>query len=139
VKRAAGPAPARWILTTYYAISVYFIFSAVSSIFLAVAETHQKIMGQEIGFGIGTYVTIGFAVLMALLGLGLIFRVELARGVVNFVCGFRIIMDVVCVGFTLFSAMFGGPLVIFYWAFDVACNGLMIYLIAETEQGMPNW
>jgi hypothetical protein len=72
----------------------------------------------------------------ALIGIGLIARVEVVRGIVNILCWIRI----VGAGFGLFSSLlagaFVGPAALVGAAFnllDLITAGLMIYLIGETD------
>ncbi len=51
----------------------------------------MKFLGQEMGFSFWTFVGIALSAFTALIGLGLLMKVEIARGVVNFLCGLNII------------------------------------------------
>jgi hypothetical protein len=78
----------------------------------------------------------------ALIGLGLILRIEAARGIVNVICFIQILSGVLDIAFFFFAApalgLFGA--VGFIFAFiRIGLAGLMIFVIGETESRAPNF
>jgi hypothetical protein len=129
--------PKRWVVVAYNIVAGYFILSGILNVVSAIGSTHRVVMGQEIGFTFDTYLSIAFAVLTVAVGIGLILHVEIARGIVNFLCGMKIIFGLACAGFTILGATLMGPygvLMIFMQALDIAMAGFMIYLIGETDR-----
>lgn len=128
------PGAPKWVLPTYYAIAAYFAIGGLLTLvfyFLGERDTSSV-------FDIVRPVSGGVNLL---LGLGLLFRIELIRGVVNFVCGLNIIFGLLgLVGILLgmvFSGFYGF-LMMLYQVFNIALNALMIFLIGETETRAPN-
>lgn len=116
-----------WI--AYYCISAYFVLSGIGQIMIGALAKEPNVIAMIFG-GI-----------MVVLGLGLSARVELVRGIVNFVCGLNIIFGLLGLATTLMTLGFFGPigfLFVIKGAIDILTNALMIYLIGETEKGMPN-
>ncbi len=74
-------------------------------------------------------------------GIGLLAKIEFIRGITNVLCFLSIAVDLLSlVGYVLgagLAAMLGGSLLVvismFATAFNIALNGLMIYLLGETD------
>lgn len=131
----------QWVWGAYYAVCVYFILGGVGGIFDTIRMTHMKLLGEEMGWTLGSYVGILINAIVIIFGIALMLRVEAARGIVNFVCGMRIIFGVFKLAGALIGSLFVGPLglLLALWiVLDIATAALMIYLIGETEKSAPN-
>jgi len=96
-------------------------------------------MGQEMGVNFGTYLGIAFGAVGVIIGLGLILRVEIIRGITNFFCGLNIIFGLFSLAGAVFGTLFAGALgliLILKVVIDIATNGFMIFLIGETDRAM---
>jgi ribosomal protein L40E len=127
----------KWIWTWYYIMSGYLIFSGAYGIFMAIRGTQQVFDGEAVGFSMFTYIAIAFAALNIVLGLGLMLKVELARGIVNFVLGINIIFGILGLIGSLGSIMlFGafGLIGVIVQIIQIAANAFMIFLIGETDK-----
>ncbi|CAN5406940.1 hypothetical protein BH11ARM1_BH11ARM1_12460 [soil metagenome] len=128
--------PAKWVKVAYNLISLYFVLSGALNVVATINSTHEKFMGEEIGFTFGTYIAIAVSAVTILVGIGLLLKVEVARGIVNFICGMRIIFGLATGGITVITALAIGPfgvLLILLKAFDIITAGLMLYVIGETD------
>jgi hypothetical protein len=131
----------QWIWGAYYGLCVLFILEGGYDIAQPFIASHQKFMGQEMGMGFFSYISIAFGAFTALLGIGLLLRAELARGIVNVVCGIRILLGLLglfgSLGGTLIFGAFGLLMVVMNIV-DIATAGFMIFLIGETDKAAPN-
>lgn len=130
-----------WVPGAYYALCAFFILEGSFNIFQAIMSTKEKFMGETIGWTAGTYISIVFGAFTALLGLGLLLRVELARGIVNFFCGLRILFGLAGLLGGLGGTLLFGPLgliVVVMNIVDIVTAAFMIYLIGETDKRAPN-
>ena len=123
------PGAPGWVLPAYYAIAAWWMLSAVWNILRATVLSKG---GIDFIDGIGIF----FSVISALIGLGLLLRVDSVRDVVNFFCFLRIIFGLfgIVQGF-LFSGVLGmlGIMIMIASIIDVLTGALMIYLIGETD------
>ena len=133
----ANYGPAKWIWPAYYAVSAYFVLSGLLSVLNGVMMLHVK---KDSGAGdIMQTVAIGTMIIgsiVALIGIGLIAKVEIVRGIVNVLCWIRIVGSSFSLLSSLLAGGFIGPIALL-WAFlnvvDIATSALMIYLIGETD------
>lgn len=77
----------------------------------------------------------------ALFGLGLMLRIEIIRGIVNFVAGLKLAFGLLglagsLIGTGLFGAM--ALIGVLFNLFDIITSGMLLWLIGETDMG-PNW
>jgi hypothetical protein len=131
----------QWVWGAYYALSVYFIVNGGYSIFKAFAITHEKIMGQEIGFGFLSIILIALGSLNILLGLGLLFQIQAIRNIVNFVLGIQILFGIlgIVMGLpTILNTGFLGFVSLMMQVLQVAAAAFMVYLIGETDRVAPS-
>ncbi len=143
-----GFQPAKWVVTAYYAVSGYIIFSGlldlIEVIHSILASAHAgsatDAAAKEIALPF-QIIPIIFAVFTCFLGLGLALRIEFVRGIANFLCGIEIILGLISfpliIGAALIMGPFG-PIIILLRALNIAANGFMIYLIGETDSRAPN-
>lgn len=136
--RAIGRTPSptygqpKWIWPAYYAIAGWWILDGVRVIALSVG------IGEG-GFGIFDMV---LGAVTALVGVGLILRVDLARGIVNILCFLQILDGALSliIGLFLTAALgFWGAIGMIFSAIRIAVAVLMIFLIGETESHAPNF
>jgi len=141
--RARGAAPsgaarpvAGWIWPAYYLVAAYWLASGV---WLVLRGTVLASAEDQGGMGILGLLVGAFS---AIVGLGLIARVEAARGIVNVLCFVNILfgsLDILGLflgglHFSLFE-LIGFLLAIL----QVGLSVLMIFLIGETESSGPRW
>lgn len=96
--------PFAWPL--YYVISGYWVLSGIASIAIPALT----------GFGGGSC----WGIVQALLGIGLLLKVNRIRRVVNFLCFMGLAFGLLLVGISLFVLFFDGK-----FGFEVFANGLM--------------
>lgn len=143
-------APAGWIFPAYYALCAYWIISGLAGIanayHVAVTPVTMKFMGvtttETPGFGFGFILGAAIGTFSLLVGIGLLARVEIARGIANFLAGLNIIFGLLGLAGSLIGAAFAGPwglLLSLKCVLDIVTSGLMIYLIGETEKRAPNF
>lgn len=129
--------PNKWIWIAYFGIAIWFLIGGaidvVRLIMLATkadSETARTI----------TYVFCVFPGVRALIGLGLLTRVELVRGIVNFVCGLSLLFGLLGLVFNLFTMLATGIWGLIWMVFqlvDLGTNAGMIFLIGETDGFEP--
>lgn len=125
-KRRALVAPARWVPIAYYGVAVWYIVGALVTV---VQSAVLKDFGPELAY----------ALFKVAIGLGLIFKVELVRGIINILCWIQIAFS----GMGLLTAILAGPfigpmafLLMLLYIIDICANALMIFLIGETDDFM---
>lgn len=121
VKR--GYQPEKWITVSYYVVSSYFVVSGLYDLVT--------------GIIFSKYVAAFFGALELLLGIGLLTKFNLARGVVNVLCFLQIIFGVIGLAMAILAGGFIGPLAfigIFYYLFRIATAGFMMFLLSETDK-----
>ncbi len=123
----------KWVWPLYYALATYFMINGLAGLVLCIVE-NQK------GFAISGALMGILGLVSAVLGLGLLFRYEPARGIVNFVCGLNIIFGLFALAGSVFGILFSGflgVLLVLYKLLDLAVNGFLIFLIGETDKYAP--
>lgn len=141
VKKNSGRQVASWIWGAYYSLAVFYVLSGIYDIARTFALSKEKFMGEEIGLNFFSYIGIAIAAVTALVGLGLLFRVELARGVVNFLCGLQIIFGLFGLAGAVLGTLFAGAMgvvLVIVQVIQIAAAALMIYVIGETDRVAPN-
>jgi hypothetical protein len=81
------------------------------------------------------YVCIGL--LLALVGGGLIWRIELARGIANVLCWVQICLSAISIVFGIFGTPFSGAdglIGVLFSMLDFAVAMFMVYLLGETDR-----
>jgi hypothetical protein len=131
----------QWVWGAYYGISVLFILQGGFEILNTILGSHRKFLGQEAGLGFFEYIVIAIGAFNAILGVGLLARVELARGIVNVFCGIRILFGLLGLLGSLGGSLLAGaaalPFILLNIV-EIATAGFMIFLIGETDKGAPN-
>lgn len=120
-----------WVVPAYYIVSSYFIISGLLAILLTV--TNKKEMADP---GVFTWVSLAFSAMSVLLGLGLIAKIEIIRGIVNFVCGISLVFGIIGLlgsfgGILAFGLL--GVVGLLRNVLDICMNAFMMYLIGETD------
>lgn len=121
-----APGAPRWVGVAYNLIAAYWLVTGGIRVVAAASG----------GPGAGGVVAGAFGLLAALIGLGLLLRVEFVRGIVNVLCGLQILFGALGV---LDSFLGGDPLGLILSFVQIATAGFMIYLIGETETGPPSF
>lgn len=132
----AGPAPYIWVL--YYLFAALWIVDGTRVLLAALGALPQVAaagsLGQAFSGMLAIMAIIGGALI--LLGIGLIFKVELARGIVNVMCWISILGGM----FNLVIAIFASPMSgvmgivnVFLAMFTIAWTGAQIWVIGETD------
>lgn len=137
--RARGSArTADWIWPAYYGICGWDILNGIYGIIMGL-QPHRA-HGLMPATSSNPFL-IFFGVFEIIWGLALAAKIEIVRGITNILCFLSIAAGVLqLVGYALSTALvpfFGGALVvvaaIFMTVFNIACSGLMIYLLGETD------
>jgi len=135
-KKPALVQAAAWIYPTYYTIAGYFVLSGALEIIqtLYAANAHKGV--EMHGMGPIQVVMIIIGAITSMIGLGLILKVEIVRGIVNIFCWLRIATSVLGLPAAVGLALILGPIGIVALVmsiFDIITGGLMIYLLGETD------
>ncbi|HAY14975.1 MAG TPA: hypothetical protein DCY02_10975 [Armatimonadetes bacterium] len=118
--------PFAWPL--YYVISGYWVLAGIASIAL------PMLVGIEGGSC--------FGIVQALLGIGLLLRVNRIRRWVNWICFLGLAFGLLSIGFSLLALIVDGKLGFEVFAFGlmtVATNGLMIWVIGLTQDAFDDF
>ena len=129
-KRVYGYAPAPWVWVTYYVIAAYWVLGDL----LEIVKTCLDKSGPN-------PIVIVFAGVGALIGLGLICHVELARGIGNIYAWLKMLGGAWWVLVSFGAMLLYPPLGIALFllgVFDIVSAGLLIYLIGETSKYAPS-
>ena len=120
-----------WVYPAYYIVASYFVLSGLGGALLTLLN--HKAMTEG---GLFVYVGLAFNAVGVLLGLGLIAKIEIIRGIVNFVCGLSLIFGILgllgSLGVVLTLGGLG-VLMLIQNILDICMNAFMIYLIGETD------
>ena len=146
-----APSPT-WIWPVYYALCAYWIVSGLGhgaeTYHTAITPVKVEFLGikqtmEAPGF-FAFWSIVGFALaaFRVVVGIGLAARIELARGIANFLSALSILFGLLGLVSSFTSAIFLGP-----WAIlgivintvDIIVGAMTIYLIGETEKGAPNF
>lgn len=125
-RAAAVVGSPKWVPVVYYLIATYWLISGVFDLLA--------------GMGVFTknpqYGTAIFGGISAILGLGLLLKVELIRGIVNIYSWVKIVGGLFNLAASLLLQLVLGPLGVILMLIsilDIVTAGLMIYLISETD------
>ncbi len=130
----AMPGTPGWVLPAYYGISGWWFLNGVWTVLSTLISKN----GAS-GFGVIIVVIGG---LTALVGLGLILRIDAVRGIVNVLCALNILFGAIGLITAFFmTGVFGiwAAIGMIRNAIQIAMAGLMIYLIGETDTHAPNF
>ncbi len=122
--------PQPWVNVVYNLIAVYWVLNGIYRVLVG-----SGVLGEQ------SFALVIIGVFGALFGVGMLARVELVRGIVNFVCGINIIFGVTCLGLSVITSPLVGPLAlvgIVVQILDILQSAFLIYLIAETDRQTPN-
>ncbi len=123
-----------WIWPAYYVLSIYWIISGIEGILRSLNEAPFGPGAEPLALVMGAF--------SALVGLGLLVRLEFLRGVGNLVCFLQILGGVLGLWTGVLSIAVLGPMgliVTIMAILDVLTGGFMIYLIGETDgRSIPN-
>lgn len=121
-----------WVLPAYYGIAAWWVLSGLREVVSSTVVAHGEI-------GILTLL-IGGAT--ALVGLGLLLRVEAVRGIVNVLCFIQILDGAMSLVIGVFmTGILGvwGAIGMIFSALQIALACLMIFLIGETDTKGPDF
>jgi hypothetical protein len=127
--------PETWTKKAYYAVAAWWTVSGIWSVLQATAFATKDNDG-------GGFLAIAFGAITALVGLGLLLKVEAVRNVVVIMAAFNILfglLGLVTAVFFTFVGGFWGALMVIHEVVDIALAGLMIFLIGETDTRAPNY
>ena len=122
-----------WVWPAYYAIAGWWIINGVYGI-------AQALLSKNPG-SVFSIISIVLCAVTLLVGLGLVLKVEMARGIVNVLCFLQILQGLFGIlGSFLLSFAFGllGAIAMVMAILQVALAGLMIFVIGETESRAAN-
>lgn len=139
----AGPqkaaiADSDWKVVAYYVMGGWWILNGT----LTVLGTLLSIKLMAGGGGTFTgipFIGVVLGAVYALTGLGLVFKVEIARGIVNILSWITIAFSLMAIAGLLMAGLFMGPIVILMMLRSIVEGGLagfQIYLIGETDNFM---
>ena len=129
---AAPVGQPKWVWPAYYSICAYFILTGL----VGVIMTAISISRAKDGVGIFDYVSLVVGAITALIGIGLVAKVDFVRGIVNIFCWIQIVSSVLGAASLLLAGLILGPFAIlmaFWRLIDAVTAGLMIFLIGETD------
>ena len=127
--------PETWTTKAYFAVAAWWTLSGVWSVLQATAFATEKNDG-------GGAVAIAFGAISAIIGLGLLLKVEAVRNVVVIMACFNILFGLFGVVMSFFLAPLAGiwgAVIILRQFIDIGLAGLMIFLIGETDTRTPNF
>jgi hypothetical protein len=121
-----------WIWTAYYSVSALLLINSGIGIWTTVASV------PKYGFGLFDYVSLAFDGFGVLVSIGLLFRIELIRGVMNIICFLGILSGLKLLAAGVFGSIISTWALLFavYGAIKVILYGFMIYLIGETDKAI---
>lgn len=125
----AAPGAPGWVVPFYYLIAAWWVVDGAQLAYQSLSGGLVATLGLVIG------------VVSALVGLGLLLRIEAARGIVNVLCFLQILDGLLALVFLLFSGIGGlwGAVSLIFTFIRIGFAGLMIYLIGETDSRAPNF
>ncbi len=119
-----------WVYPAYYAVCGYYILSSLIGILLVVLNKKNDMSDM---FNIIAVAIYGLGIIV---GIGLLAKIEIIRGLVNYLSFFKILGDLrgifVSFGIMMLSTGLGLALLIFN-VLDLCAAVFMIYLIGETD------
>lgn len=131
IRRPMATDAAPWVWVAYYVISVFYILRGAAGILTGVG-----VLGEE-----SKVVDIVFGSVNALIGLGLLLRLEFIRGIMNVVCFLQMIGAAFGMIAGFFLSPLAGPFAALLLLLDVVqfcAAGLMIFLLGETDKRAPS-
>ena len=123
----------KWVWPAYYGIAGWWIVSGLYDVISALTSRHPGSLFSTI--------SIVFAVITLLVGVGLIARVELARGIVNVLCFLQILDGAFGMlgGFVFsFAIPVVGMIAMIMSLLKIALALAMVFVIGETESRAAN-
>ena len=131
-------------------LALYWVISGLGGAFQtyheAITPVTTKFLGQSItvtpGFGFWQIVGFAIAAFTLFVGVGLAARVEIARGIANFLAALKILFGVLGVVGSLLSSLMVGPFAFLFallHTLDIVAGAMTIYLIGETENRAPGF
>ncbi len=130
------PGAPRWVVPAYNVIAAWWIVDGVWTILKG------TVLAEKDTGGFFTIVFMIIGGVTALVGLGLLLRIDLVRGIVNVLCFLQILDGAfgLLIAFVL-TGMLGiwGVIAMIMSAIRIAQACLMIYLIGETDTRAPNF
>ncbi|MBI1333882.1 MAG: hypothetical protein JST12_12540 [Armatimonadetes bacterium] len=120
-----------WVVPAYYIVASYFVLSGALAALLTFMN--KKEMSDP---GMFTYIGFVFDAISVIMGLGLLAKIEIIRGIVNFVCGISLVFGIIDLlgsfgGILAFGML--GVLGLIQNVISICMNAFMIYLIGETD------
>jgi hypothetical protein len=132
-----GQGQPRWIWPAYYIIAGWWILSGLRTVLVFGSSPPMSVFGAIfwlLGMAVGLCALAG--------GVGLVFKMEWARGIVNVLCFILILSGTVrVVGLFLGGSEggFWGGIAVLAAFLDMGLGLLMIYVFGETESRAPNF
>ena len=143
-QRVYGYGPAPWVWVTYYLIAGWWALSGLYDVVVGLTGIMHPPKADSM-FAVDTsilgYVMLILGAVTLVIGLGLILRIEIVRGIVNIFCWLRILGGARrgLISFALIIAWpVMGIITLVLAIVDIVSGALMIYLIGETEKNAPN-
>lgn len=119
-----------WTLAAYYAVSALLLLSGLVGILATLLGSKKD------GIDLFAAISLVFDSVGALVGLGLLLRLEIVRGITNIICFLGILSGIrftlAGLGATFFTSW--GLLIVIYGIIKICVYAFMIYLIGETDR-----
>lgn len=148
-KAVARPAPAekkryknfetpQWVWVCYYLIAAWWVLGGIFDVmnaFYLFGKPPKELLGSDGEMG-PNIVGIIAGSITALFGIGLAFRIEVIRGIVNFAAGAKLLLGLLGIAGTIMGMTVSGALAIplvFLHVINVITAGGLIFLIGETD------
>ncbi len=124
------PLNLKWVYPVYYGIATWWVVNALISIMRLATS---GIIGSPVGI-----ILLLLTLFPLLVGVGLLCKVELARGYVNVICWLNILGGVLNLATSFILSLFPmvglwGILGMFFAVVNIALSILMIFVIGETD------
>lgn len=136
----------KWIWACYFFIAAWWIlggaYDVMDSFYFFGKSPDMLKLEKEFATKFGPNVVgIISGTLTCLFGIGLALKIEIIRGIVNFVAGLKLIFALFGLAGALMGMTFAGflslPFIIFNIV-DIMTSGMLLWLIGETDMA-PNW
>ncbi len=136
----------KWIWACYYFIAAWWIlggaYDVLDSMYVFGKPLELLKLEKEFEIQMGPNVVGAIAGAITLIfGLGLALKIEIIRGIVNFVAGLKLIFGLLGLAGSLMGMTFAGilslPFVILN-VVNIITAGMLLWLIGETDMA-PNW
>lgn len=139
VGRHGGKLPDKTIWGLYYAISAMWLINGATTIIDALRP--KKFLGETVPPGAWEYAMAAIGGVTIIIGIGLLCKLEIVRGVVNVLSGLNLLFGILGLIGSLMSIMVVGAfglLFVFADLLRIIVAGATIWIIGETQSRVSN-